>query len=297
MDPLRFLRKCLTNPPAAWQSAKLVGRSFYGRAHWALRPQAPLRYRLASGGELLLEPGHSFTHCFWPGVDNYEPDVHSALLHFLKPGDTFVDCGSNIGYFSVLAGSVVGSDGCVIAVEANPVTHRLLERNLKLNRLGLAVHCALMAEPGEVELFVPQDGGDVYSSVHKGGLVRGENVETIKVNGRTLDEMVASLGLDRVDVIKLDIEGAELSVLSSAKMVMRELRPVIICEYGTNTWPAFGATAEDLLKLLDECAYEVGVFEPVPSRVRLATMRDWEAPYINLVLRPNLVQSDALCAR
>src|SRR6266446_1618018 len=145
MNPIRFLKKCLFDRSAAWLSAKLVFRSFYGQAYWALRPASPLRYRVPSGGVLLLERGHSFTCCFWPAVDNYEPDVRAALLRFLKPDDTFLDCGANIGYFSVLAGGVVGSGGRVVAIEANPVTYRLLERNLKVNGWGVAVHCALTA--------------------------------------------------------------------------------------------------------------------------------------------------------
>src|SRR5215467_8450810 len=118
MNIIRFLNKCVTNRPAAWRSAKLVVRSICGQLHWMVRPDAAVRYRIPSGGVLLLERKHSFTHCFWPDVDQYEPDVRAALLHFLKPGDVFLDCGANIGYFSVLAGHLVGPEGQVIAIEA-----------------------------------------------------------------------------------------------------------------------------------------------------------------------------------
>lgn len=286
MNPLRFFRKCLNDRPAAWRSAKLVGRSLYGRAYWALRPESPLRYRLASGGVLLLERGHSFTYCFWPAVDGYEPDVRAALRHFLKPGDTFLDCGANVGYFSVLAGALVGPGGRVVAVEANPVTYDLLRRNLALNGFGTAVHCALTTSEGETELFTPREGGDVYSSLRKGGLVCGDDVETFRVAGRTLDEVVASLGLDRVDVLKIDIEGAELDVLRAAPRLMRESRPVIICEYGTNTWPAFGACAASLLAMLGERGYRAGLFDAVSRTVRPADGRVWDSHYANLILLP-----------
>src|SRR5471030_2582866 len=118
-----------------------------------------------------------------------------------------------------------------------------------------------MPYPGVIELFVPRKGGDVFSSVRKGGLVQGDDVEIIKVYGRPLDDVVTSLRLGRVDVLKIDIEGAELDVLRSATHVMSDLRPIVICEYGTNTWPAFGATPAKLLKLLEECRYGVGVFD------------------------------------
>jgi FkbM family methyltransferase len=286
MNALRFLRKCFTDPPAAVRSVKLVVRSTYGRAYWTILPKSPLRYRLPSGGVLLLEARHSFTHCFWPGVDKYEPDVRAALLHFLKAGDTFLDCGANIGYFSVLAGDLVGARGHVFAIEANPVTFGMLERNLSANRSGVAVHCALMAVPGEVSLFVPRQGGDVYSSTRKGGLVKGEDTETITVPGRTLDDVVGSLGINRVDVLKIDIEGGELDVLRSARHVLRNMRPVVVCEYGTNTWPAFGATVEGLFELLDECDYSVGVFDVQRGCVAVINDEVWKSPYANLVLQP-----------
>lgn len=129
MDFRRFIKKCLTDPPAAWRSMKLVGRSFYGQCYWKLNPKRPLLHRLQNGGILLLEPEHSFTYCFYPGVDAYEPDVRMALQFLLKPGNTFIDCGANVGYFSVQAAQLVGNAGKVISIEANPLTYSLLERN------------------------------------------------------------------------------------------------------------------------------------------------------------------------
>ena len=100
MNVGRFLRKCVTDYPAAVRSAKLVAREYYGRWYWRLRYE-PLAYHLPTGGVLLLEPGHAFTGCFWPDVDRYEPEVCAFLRRVLKPGATFIDCGANVGYFSI----------------------------------------------------------------------------------------------------------------------------------------------------------------------------------------------------
>jgi FkbM family methyltransferase len=285
MNVIRFLKKCLTDRPAAWRSMRLVMRSVYGQIHWALRPDVPICYRIPSGGLLLLERDHSFTQAFWPGVDQYEPDVRAALLHFLKPGDVFVDCGANIGYFSVLAGHLVSPMGKVIAIEANPLTQPLLDRNLRLNGFGKIVRCALASSAGDLELFMPR-AGDAYSSMRTGGLVTGTDIKRFPVPGRTLDEVVSSLSLQRLDLIKIDIEGAELDVLRSAKRVMRELRPMIICEYGANTWPAFGARKEDLLLLLKQWNYRVGIFDPTTKQINPVSERVWISAYANLVLFP-----------
>ncbi|MGI0480757.1 FkbM family methyltransferase [Geminocystis sp. CENA526] len=145
----------------------------------------------------------------------YEPEVREALKFLLKEGDTFIDCGANIGYFSVLASSLVGESGKVISIEANPVTYKLLVNNLRTNNFGVPIHCALTSNEGEVELFMP-NGGDVYSSLRQGGLVTGKNIQSFKVLGKKLDSVFQDLSLSRVDLVKIDIEGGELDVLFSS---------------------------------------------------------------------------------
>ena len=286
MNILRFIKKVFTDPPAAWISAKLVARSFYGKLYWSINPDKPLFHQLSNGGVLLLEAKHSFTHCFYPGVDQYEPDVRAALQYFLKLGNVFLDCGANIGYFSVLANNIVGETGKVVSIEANPVTFSLLEANLKTNNFGIPVHCALTSESGEVELFMPTEGGDVYSSLLKGGLVAGESIQSFKVLGRTLDNVVEDLSLSKVDVVKIDIEGAELDVLKSANCLLSNFRPVVITEYGTNTWPKFGATPEDLKNLAQVHSYQLRIFNLKSKNLIPITESTWLSGYANIILVP-----------
>lgn len=285
MNIARFCKKCLFDRPAAWRSAKLVGRLFYGRIYWALFPRRPLCYQLQTGGRLLLEKHHSFTQAFWPGTE-YSPEVTGAISHYLKPGATFIDCGANIGYYSIMARSLVGAAGRVVAIEANPETFLLLERNLKLNNCGEAVHCALSSTIGELELFMPRAGGDVYSSLQKSMLVGNENIVSFRVQGRTLDEVVSSLNIKAVDVIKIDVEGGELDVLRSAAIVMQQFRPIIIIEYGADTWSAFGAKPSDLHLLLEKSNYIARMFDPVSQSLCMIEDAIWSSPYENILLIP-----------
>ena len=288
MNLRRFVDKCINDRPAAARSARLTARGFYGKWYWLLHPNTPLAYKIPGGGTLLLEPGHSFTGCFWPGgVDSYEPDVRAVLLHLLRPGQTFIDCGANVGYFSVMAGALVGPDGNVVAIEANPVTYELLVHNLNKNLTGIPIHCALGSSTDEVELFVPSDG-DVYSSLRSDGLVKNSvTFRSIKVQSRTLDEVVEQLGLNRVDVVKIDVEGAELDVLSSGTKLLKTFRPVVVVEYGTNTWPAFGATAEALQAFARDHEYLIRQFNLQTLRFEPLQKDAWTSPYLNLVLVPN----------
>ena len=284
MNVGRFLRKCVTDYPAAVRSAKLVARDYYGRWYWRLRYE-PLAYHLPTGGVLLLEPGHAFTGCFWPDVDRYEPEVCAFLRRVLKPGGTFIDCGANVGYFSIQAGALVGKSGTVVAIEANPETYKLLERNLRANHFGLPVHCALTSQPGEVELFVP-GAWDVYSSLRADGVVEGVVDHSYKVRARTLDDVINELNLSRVDLVKIDIEGGELDVLRSAPKLLNVLRPYIITEYGLNTWPAFEVTGDDLKQLVKEAGYSINRFSVKEQKLVSVTDEVWNENYINLVLNP-----------
>jgi FkbM family methyltransferase len=284
-NPFRFFKKCLTDRPSAVRSAKLVYRSFYGRWHWYRSPNTPLTYRLPTGGTLLLEPGHSFTGCLWPDVDRYEPDVRGFLQYLLKLGDSFIDCGANVGYFSILAAGLVGKQGKVISIEANPITYKLLERNLQANQFGTPVHCALTSEAGDIELFMPIEG-DVFSSLRKGGLVKGSSARSFKVYGCTLDEVVKRYALSKVDVVKLDIEGAELDVLRSAPYLLSTLRPIIVLEYGTNTWPTFGATPQGLKELTKNYHYVVRKFDLQKQDLVPISADVWQMAYVNLILTP-----------
>lgn len=285
MNLLRFLKRCLTDTPAALRSARVLARTYYGQLYWSLKPGVPLAYHLPTGGMLLLDHKHAFTGCFWPDVERYEPDVRTFLQCALKAGDTFIDCGANVGYFSVQSGALVGKSGKVIAIEANPRTFKLLERNLKANGFGIPLHCALTSQTGEVELFMPQDW-DVYSSLRAGGLVEGRADESFKVMARTLDDVVRELALKRVDVVKIDIEGGELDVLRSAPNVLTNFRPLIITEYGINTWASFDATHTDLKELAAKFGYSLRLFD-TQSRKLVPVREDvWQGTFANVVMMP-----------
>lgn len=285
MNLLRFLKNCLTDTPAAMRSLRVVMRGCYGQLYWSLKPGAPLAYHLPSGGTLLLDEKHSFTGCLWPDVEHYEPEVRAFLQYALRPGDTFIDCGANVGYFSIQAGALVGRGGKVVAIEANPRTFKLLERNLRANHFGIPVQCALTSEAGEVELFMPKDW-DVYSSLRAGSLVEGSADQSFKVTARTLDEVVDALALQKVDLVKIDIEGGELDVLRSAPKLLSILRPLIIAEYSVNTWASFGASFAQLEELSRNHSYQLRLFDQQKQRLTPLSKNIGQSAFANVVLVP-----------
>lgn len=286
MNIARFISKCLTKPAEARDSALLVLRSFYGRVHWKFFPNTPIEYQFPEGGRIQLPLGHSFTHCFWPAIERYEPEVRFALQDYLRPGSTFIDCGANIGCWSVMASGLVGKEGRVISIEANPVTLQLLQKNLDANGLPKAVHGALTSTSGDLQLYVPKSGFDIFSTIRPGGIVEDDDSVSITVAGMTLDSVVESSHLDRVDLIKIDVEGAEMDVLRSAIQTLKKFRPTVVLEYGTVTWPVFGSKPEDLRSFAESLGYQCQVYDLPGRRLRDVKATDWESTYTNIILSP-----------
>jgi FkbM family methyltransferase len=170
----------------------------------------------------------------------YEPATTDAVMHLLRPGDVFVDVGANVGYFTVLAALRVGAAGRVIAFEPNPAVRDQLVRHLALNGLEQRVTVADVALADRDEDGVPffvscwreNDGISSLTpspdTIARGGL-RAD--ATIAVSVRRFDTWRASVGLDRIDLMKIDVEGAEAQLLSGLAGTLSAAPPRwIICE-------------------------------------------------------------------
>ncbi len=166
----------------------------------------------------------------------WEPDISSFMRNRLEPGDTFVDVGANIGYYSALASGWVGDGGRVVAVEASPVTHEVLQRNLERNsvRNVRTVNMAASDRHGAVELYKgPEHNTGLTTPLRS----RGFEVEAA-VECAPLGEMLTSEEIATARLIKIDVEGAEPAVLAGMVAVLPELEPnvEIVVELSPAWW-------------------------------------------------------------
>src|SRR6266851_5623188 len=142
----------------------------------------------------------------------YEPQETILLQELLRPGGVFVDVGANWGYFTLVGAALVGSGGRVISVEADPRACRALAANIERNRLPsvAVVEAAADERDGTISLETYGSGSDDLSNY---GLVapgsRATGTRRFDVRARTLDDILDETGVDRVDLLKIDIEGAE----------------------------------------------------------------------------------------
>jgi FkbM family methyltransferase len=168
----------------------------------------------------------------------YEAETAEVLARWLRPGHTFVDVGANHGYFTVLAAALVGPAGRVVAFEPNPVVAAALREVLARNGLAerVAVRpAALCDRDGTAPFFPSVSVNDGLSSLVPSrealdlGVLRADR--SIQVPVESFDGFAERAGLGRVELVKIDVEGAEGLVVRGMERTLAERPPRrIICE-------------------------------------------------------------------
>lgn len=155
----------------------------------------------------------------------YEPYATNVFLNLIKPGDTVIDIGANIGYYTVLGATKVGAKGKVLAIEPEPTNLSYLKRNLSQNNIqNTQIFAgAVSRETGTLPLYLSSTSAGEHSLVVK-------TDKAISVPVETLDHLVGAYKL-KPTLIKIDVEGAEMDVLAGASKTLSSLRPTIIFEY------------------------------------------------------------------
>ncbi|MGK5638005.1 FkbM family methyltransferase [Streptomyces sp. URMC 126] len=177
----------------------------------------------------------------------WEPVISAFIASRLKPGDGFLDIGANVGYYTTMASRLVGPDGVVVAIEPAPALHAELQANAALNHCENVrpVRAAITASQGDVILYVPHAGNLGATT-----MVKPEHHESrLTVPGLPLADAVSTAELARARIIKVDVEGAEGTVLDSLAELLHHQRPEceIVVEISPDRLAAGGRTADDVL--------------------------------------------------
>jgi FkbM family methyltransferase len=196
-------------------------------------------FRMRVGSISLVFHPAALTIRLWENPGRYDFDV-GFFRAYLRPGDTCIDAGANVGLLTLTASELVGDEGCVIAVEAHPRTYRYLRENLKLNRCTnvRACHAALAAAPGTL-LFSEEAEDDIRHVVPSG--------PGLRVPAVTLDSLTAAI--DTVHLLKLDVEGYECEVLRGADRTL-SITECVYFESFEHQTRRYGHPSRDLFQLL-----------------------------------------------
>jgi FkbM family methyltransferase len=214
---------------------------------------------------------------------DFEIDERIFLNAFLRPGDTFVDIGANLGLFSLIAAHLVGPQGRVHAFEPSAKTFGRLKANMELNRFqNVTLHdLALSDSAGRQEMVMAVDGMDAWNSLAKPYM--GGNYTTETITTDTWDSFAEAHGLGSgVTLMKIDVEGWEAPVLAGARrMLSKPDAPVLQVEFTDDAAKAAGHSCADVYRMLEEFGYRLYRFEPDQRRLVHDPLRT-EYPYLNL---------------
>jgi FkbM family methyltransferase len=180
-------------------------------------------------------------------MEVFEKQEIQIVERFLKEGDIFVDIGANGGFYTVIAAKIVGSSGHVYAIEPGIRELNLLRQNISVNNLTnvTIIEKAVSNKKGNARFAISKDGA--MNSLLENSHPDQKIEEWQDVELTTVDDIVRDFKIEKVDFIKIDVEGAEKFVHSDSH------NPIVLFEASDLTSESFGYLTKDLLStLLDE---------------------------------------------
>jgi FkbM family methyltransferase len=236
-----------------------------------------------SGVRLIWSPddtGSAASIAFCHG--DYEPDETRLLTRLATGKSTVLDIGANIGWFSLhLSAVLTGAEARIHAFEPVSETWRRLVANVALNGLGGKVRAHRLAVSdrlGDLELIVPGSvpGAASMLDLHPDIPSAAERAATV-----SLDHFLEAEAVGHVDLVKCDVEGAELKVLMGAERLLTRDRPILLLELLRKWSRAFGYHPDDALHLLARHGYSCWAVGP--GRLRPVTAITDETPETNFL--------------
>jgi FkbM family methyltransferase len=214
--------------------------------------------------------------------DGFEKDEIEFLKSNLKPGDIFVDIGSNVGLFSLVASNIVGENGSVYSFEPTPQTFTRLQKNIVLNRFtNIKVkNIGLSDKKGNLELQISENGFDAWNTFARKENERFQHKTSVEVS--TIDDEFTDIDKSRISFVKIDVEGWEKFVINGGKSFFENYSPVVMVEFTeTNTFDA-GYFVQEIYDIMVEFGYKwfrnkKGQLIPEEKKLRY--------PYDNLIAK------------
>jgi FkbM family methyltransferase len=216
--------------------------------------------------------------------DGFEKEETDYLVSILNEGDIFIDIGTNIGLFSLIASKIVGIEGKVLSFEPTPMTFSRLNENVKLNNLkNIDIrNIGLSDKKGELTFYVSNNGYDAWNSFAPS---QDNKLEiSIQVPVSTLDIELKDIDQSKIKLVKIDVEGWEKFVLYGGKDFLVKYNPIVMVEFTEeNTFNA-GYAVHEIYDLMQDFGYSWYIFK---NGELIAETKKLYYPYNNLIAIKN----------
>lgn len=237
----------------------------------ALAKRGPISRARRRGVNWSLDLREGIDFSIWL-LGAFEVGTVRAYERLVAPGSAVLDIGANVGAHTLHLARLVGPDGKVWAIEPTDYATSKLEANIALNpELADRIVCRQV-------MLVDRDGGIEVPPLHSSWPLTGEAdlheqhggrlMPTRNARAMTLDSLIRECGIERVDFIKLDIDGHECGMLRGARETLRSWHPTILLELSPHQLDENGGSIEDLVDQLAAVGY---VLQDLASRAALPT--------------------------
>lgn len=219
------LTRLLRSPEFRRSPLAAVSKRLSWRIHWKLRPESPFVYPLPGGSSIRLAHSSASYGIYLNGGAS-DDSIAQLFRDYLEPNMVAFDCGAHIGEYTIQFSQLVGSEGQVHAFEPDPRMYVYLTANVAQNRLLNAVvnRVGLGNQEGTASFLLQHDA--TTSSLSR--YAERSGIGEVQIRTTTLDGYVRSRGLQRVDALKIDVEGAEAELVDGARELLSKFRPGLV---------------------------------------------------------------------
>jgi FkbM family methyltransferase len=190
----------------------------------------------------------------------HEPLTTELILSEIKPGMTILDIGSNIGYYAILESNLIGTTGKIYSIEPSPINFKLLEENLKLQKMNNfeIFNLAIGNKNEKLEFLISEKSN--WSKIKQDSDIIGKNDTIITVPVKSLNLFCKENNLDKIDLIRMDVEGYEEKIIEGGKEILKKIKPILMIEIH-KMYLGKERTIK-ILKELNELGYEIKYYYP-----------------------------------
>ena len=227
-------------------------------------------YAIVQGSKMFLDPGDSLDLSINGVYGELDTKIIREEIH---EGDIVIDVGANIGYYTLIFAQLVGSSGKVFAFEPEPKNFEILRKNIEINNYQniIAEQKIVSDESGMTKLFIAEQG-IVGHRINQ----QKSSQKFIEVESIILDNYIKKLNLDnKINFIKIDVEGSEPKVLEGAKEIMQKSNQLkIFTEFNREAVEEYGIEPKEMIDLFYRNGFKIYLPNYKENKINLTNVNE-----------------------